>query len=134
MYIVVEPIPAGFTPRKDILVRDEAKIPIGTTTGHWCHISRRLFSQQDGLAILVGMSPVWFAPMTIGQPHSHESNVEEIWFALDGDINILLGKQLRKLPVGTAYKIPPDGKTPHSNINVSEEKSLKMFWLMKNSK
>lgn len=135
MYIMVEPIPSGFTPRKDILVRDEAKIPIGGTTGHWSHISTRLFQKDDGLAVLYGMSPVWFAPMTMGQPHSHgPAYVEEIWFALDGDINILLGKQLRKLPVGSAYKIPPDGKTPHSNINVSSEKTIKMFWLMKNSK
>ena len=132
MYLMIEPIRPGFTPRKDILVRDEAKLPVQGTTGHWVHISKRLFQKSDGLSVLYGMSPVWFSPMTMGQPHSHGPLfVEEIWFALDGDINILLGKQLRKLPVGSAYKIPPDGKTPHSNINVSGDKTIKMFWLMK---
>ena len=131
MYIIVEPIPAGFTPRKEILVRDENILPVMNTDGHWCHIPKKLFWKDDGLAVLIGMAPVWYSPMTIGQPHSHGPNVEEIWFALDGDINFLLGKQLRKLKPGEAYKVPPDGKTPHSNINVSGEKSIKMFWFMK---
>ena len=68
--------------------------------------------------------------MTMGQPHSHEEGVEEIWFALHGDITILLGKQIRKLQPGTAYKIPPNGNTPHSTINVSEN-PIKVFWFMR---
>ena len=130
MYIIVEPIPEGFTPNKEMRVSDENVNPIHTTTGHWCHISTRLFKREDGLATMAGMGPVLFTPMSMGQPHSHGEGVEEIWFALRGDINVLLGKQLRKLPVGSAYKIPQDGITPHSNINVSGE-PIKLFWFMK---
>ena len=130
MYIITEPIPEGFTPNKEIRVTDENVTPFHTTTGHWCHMSKRLFKKEDGLAILVGMGPVWFDPMTMGQPHSHGEGVEEIWFSLEGDVNILLGKQLRKLPPGMAYKIPPNGTTPHSTINKSD-KQIKTFWLMK---
>ncbi len=133
MYIIVEPIPDGFIPKKEMVVKDENLLPLGGTTGHWCHITKARFSKEDGLAVLVGLCPVWFDPMTMGQPHSHGPGVEEIWFALKGDITILLGKQLRKLPPGTAYKIPPDGNTPHSTINVTD-KPIKVFWFMKTTK
>ncbi|GAI28489.1 unnamed protein product, partial [marine sediment metagenome] len=42
---------------------------------------------------------------------------------------ILLGKEIRKLPPGAAYKIPPNGKTPHSTIN-DTDKIIKLFWFM----
>ena len=129
MYVIGENIPEGFKPNIAMKVVDEAAIEIGGTTGHWCHIFRYLFHQTDGLATLIGMGPCQFAPMTMGQPHSHIKEVEEIWFAVDGDINLLLGKQLRKLPVGTAYKVPPNGETPHSNINVSDQ-TVTLFWFM----
>ncbi|MFC1538072.1 cupin domain-containing protein [Candidatus Latescibacterota bacterium] len=131
MYIIAEPIPEGFEPNTKVLVRDENKLPFRGSNGHWTHIDKPFFSGEDGLAVLVGMNPVMYDPMTMGQPHSHGVGVEEIWFALEGDITLLLGKQLRKLPVGSAYKIPPDGKTPHSNINVSD-KPIKLFWFMRN--
>jgi len=131
MYIIVEPVPEGFEPNKEMLVQDENILPYRGSSGHWTHIDKPFFRQEDGLAVLVGMNPVMYDPMTMGQPHSHGEGVEEIWFALEGDITLLLGKQLRKLPVGSAYKIPPNGKTPHSNINVTD-KPIKLFWFMRN--
>jgi len=130
MYIVVEPIPEGFKPNNEILVRDEKDLHLISTPGHWAHNAKPIFTQDDGLAILVGISFIWLDPMTISQPHSHEEGVEEVWFALEGDINILLGKQLRKLPPGSAFKIPPNGITPHSTINVTD-KAVKLVWMMK---
>ncbi|MFC1692960.1 cupin domain-containing protein [Candidatus Latescibacterota bacterium] len=130
MYVIREPIPDGFTPNKEMLVRDTNVEPISSANGHWCHIFTWLFSKEDGLATAVGMGPVLYDPMTMGQPHSHGEGIEEIWFALKGDITILLGKQLRKLPVGSTYKIPPNGLTPHSNINTTGE-PIKLFWFMR---
>ncbi|MFC1691955.1 cupin domain-containing protein [Candidatus Latescibacterota bacterium] len=130
MYVIVEPIPDGFNSNKEMLVRDENIIPIGGTTGHWSHISTRLFVKEDGLAVITGMAPVWYDPMTMGQPHSHGEGVEEIWFALRGDITLLLGKRITKLLPGSGYKIPSNGKTPHSNINLTDE-PIKLFWFMK---
>ncbi len=68
--------------------------------------------------------------MTMAQPHSHAEDVEEIWIAWKGDINLLLGKQLRKLPPGSAYKIPANGITPHANINLTD-KPIKLIHMMK---
>ncbi len=130
MYIISEPLSPGFKPNKEMLVVDENDKPDVDARGHWCHIFKGLFWKKDGLSTITGMGPVWYDVMTMGQPHSHGEGNEEIWFALKGDINVLLGKQLRKMPPGTAYKIPPNGTTPHSNINTSD-KPIKMFWFMK---
>ena len=129
MYIFTENIPDGFVPQKEIVVRDENVIEFASSNVHWSHCYKSLFGRSDGLSTLAGMGPVWFNPMTMGQPHSHGDGVEEIWFALEGDITIMLGKQIRKLPVGSAYKIPPNGLTPHSTINNGEE-FIKLFWFM----
>ena len=60
---------------------------------------------------------------------SHQEGVEEIWIALKGDITLLLGKHLFKLPVGAAYKIPENGICAHANINASE-KQIKLMHMM----
>lgn len=130
MYIMTEAIPDGFEPKKEMVVKDESAIPFTSSSVHWSHIYKGFFGKDDGLASLIGAGPVWYSPMTMGQPHSHGEGVEEIWFALKGDIRVLLGKQFRRLPVGSAYKIPPNGTTPHSNMNVTDE-PIKMFWFMK---
>jgi mannose-6-phosphate isomerase-like protein (cupin superfamily) len=132
MYIITEPTPDGFKPRKDMLVKDSNSNPFNGTTGHWTHMSKQGIRGGEGLATLTGLCPVWYDPMTMGQPHSHTVGTEEIWFGVEGDMTLLLGKQLRKLPAGSAYKIPPNGKTPHSNINVSDEPTH-LFWLMYNA-
>ncbi len=129
MYILTERIPDGFKPKKDIVVNDENVIPFASSNVHWCHCYKGLFRKEDGLATLRGMGPVWFNPMTMGQPHSHPDGTEEIWFSLNGDIQILLGKQLRAFPPGMAYKIPPNGVSAHSTINVTD-KPVKVFWFM----
>ena len=130
MYIIAEPVPDGFEPNTEILVRDENKLNLIPTPGHWAHNAKPLFAKDDGLALLVGISFVWIDPMTMSQPHSHEETTEEAWIALDGDITILLGKKLRKLKPGMAFKVPPNGITPHSTIN-NTGKAFKLIWMMK---
>ncbi|MFC1509828.1 cupin domain-containing protein [Candidatus Omnitrophota bacterium] len=129
MYVCAEPVPDGFVPSKEIVVKDESTIPISSTQSHWSHIPRTLFYRTDDLATLIGFCPIWFDSMTLGQPHSHGKNSEEIWFVVEGEVILHLGKELRRLSPGSAYKIPPNGTTPHSNINVSDGQ-IKLFWLM----
>lgn len=129
MYIIAEPVKAGFSPNREMKVVDENRQPILDATGHWSHIFKNLFAQSDGLSVIGGMGPVWFDAMTMGQPHSHNPGFEEIWFSLEGDPAILLGKQVRPFPAGTAYKIPPDYMTPHSTINI-KGRPVKVFWFI----
>lgn len=126
MYLVNEPVPDGFVPREDIGIIDVNAAPYETSTVHWCMVFKRIFSGNDGLATIQSILTVTFAPMTMGQPHSHDNGCEETWMSLEGDINLLLGKQLRAQPPGTAFMIPPDGKTPHATINTSD-KPVKLF-------
>ena len=131
MYLIVEPVPEGFSPNSDIRVQDEADARLrGDNLGHWCHIYRQLFWRDDGLATLIGMGPVWFDALTMGQPHSHGPNTEEIWFVLEGEVLVMIDKQLRRLGPGSAYKIPPDFESPHSQIN-GGDKPVKLFWFMR---
>ena len=119
MFIISEPTPEGFKPVGNMVVKDENTIPISSTSGHWCHITRSLFGSGDGLAT-IGVITVAVDPMTFPHPHSHEGAFEEVWAAIKGTSLAFLGKQIRKQPPGTAYMIPPDGNTPHSNVNTSD--------------
>jgi mannose-6-phosphate isomerase-like protein (cupin superfamily) len=128
MYVVAEPTPAGFEPRPDMLVRDERQIPIDSTSSHWVNITRRLFSQKDGFAVLRGMAVVFLDPCTMAQPHaSRPLGTDVLWIAVRGDIHTLLGKRLFQLKPGSAFKNPGDGMTYHANVNTSEEQ-IKLIW------
>ena len=126
MYLVNEPVPDDFRVNTEIIVRNENTIPYSTSNVHWSMIFKRLFGTNDGLYHIQSILTVNFAPMTMGQPHSHVKDCEETWLSLEGDVHLLFGKQLRKQPPGTAYMIPPDGNTPHAQINVSD-KPIKMY-------
>jgi len=128
MYLIREPIPEGFRPNDRMLVRDENSTPIGSTRGHWCHIVKGLFGTNDGLGTLESVITVAFDPMTIGHPHSHVEGCEEVWTAVYGTSVAFLGKQIRMQPPGTGYMIPPDGNTPHSNINTSKTGQVKLLY------
>ena len=73
------------------------------------------------------MLTVTYDPMTIGHPHSHDAGVEEVWTAITGSSIAFIGKEIRMQHPGTGYMIPPDGKTPHANINDSN-KQIKMLY------
>jgi mannose-6-phosphate isomerase-like protein (cupin superfamily) len=128
-YVVTEKLSAGTTPNKELVVVDNrGEAPFMRV--HWAHIDRPLITTQNGMAQYGAFTEVKIDAMTMSQPHSHDPNVEEIWIATDGDIELFLGKQIRKLPVGTAYRIPSTGRTAHANINVTDG-MIKLIHMMK---
>ena len=52
------------------------------------------------------MTLIGIAPRTMPQPHSHPA--EECWIMVEGETVLSLGKQIRRMTAGQAYKIPPD--------------------------
>jgi uncharacterized cupin superfamily protein len=68
--------------------------------------------------------------MSMSRPYSDNAGVEEVWIATDGDVELLLGKELRKLHAGMAYRVPPTGITAHTQINVSG-KPAKYIYMIK---
>ncbi|MFC1650253.1 cupin domain-containing protein [Candidatus Latescibacterota bacterium] len=127
MYLISEPYPEDFRLNTEMLVVDENTVPVGTSNAHWVGIVRGLLTTEDGLGTLESILTCSFSPMTFFHPHSHVDGTEEVWTAIDEEIYVLLGKQIRLQTPGTAYNIPPDGKTPHANFNVSD-KTIKMFY------
>jgi mannose-6-phosphate isomerase-like protein (cupin superfamily) len=129
MYLINEPIPAGFRPNSTILVRDENKLPITSSDGHWAHIVKTLFTTEDGLGTLESVLTVALDPLTIGRPHvvDHD-DIEEVWQALDGTSIAFVGNQLRKQTRGMAFYHIPDNKTPHTNINQNENVQVRFLY------
>jgi hypothetical protein len=129
MYLIDEPTPAGFRPNPKMLVRDENKIPISSVDGFWCHIVKTLFTTADGLGTLQSVLTVTLDPLTVAKPHlvDHE-DIEEVWTAVEGNSLAFLGTQLRRQGPGISYLHPPDNKTPHTNINYSEDAQAKFLY------
>lgn len=143
MYVINEPAPANFVPRKDMIVTDERTVPVRTplvaspytlpgASGHWAHIVRDLFSRTDGLATVGDIITVTLNPMTMGEPHAHRPGQEEIWAQIDGTSLAFIGTELRVQPPGTAYMIRPDEAMTHSNIN-SGDTPVKFLWFSSSS-
>ena len=116
-YFVTEKIPAGVTPKTTLQVVDHRSTP--QTTNAWVDKERPLVTKADGLVQFPALIQVEQPTMTMARPYSAEANTEEIWIATDGDVDMLFGKELRKVPAGTAYRVPPTGLTAHANINIS---------------
>jgi len=129
MYLINEPVPAGFRPNSSILVRDENKLPITSSDGHWAHIVKTLFVTDDGLATLESVLTVALDPLTIGRPHiADHDDIEEVWTALQGTSIAFVGNQLRRQTPGMAFYHIPDNKTPHTNINQNEDSQVRFLY------
>lgn len=129
MYVIDEPTPPGFRPNPALLVRDENKLPISSSDGHWCHIVKTLFVTNDGLGTLESVLTVALDPLTVGQPHLVDhTDIEEVWSALTGTSLAFIGNQLRRQTPGMAYLHIPDNKTPHTNINYNENEQVTFLY------
>lgn len=142
LYVIEDPVPAGFHPIPQMLVTDERTVPIRTpmvpspythpgASGHWSHVVRDLFNKRDGLATVGDVITVEINPMTMGEPHPHQPRHEEVWLAIDGDSIAFYGTQLRVQHPGTAYMLRPDGYMVHSNINTGA-RPVKFLWFSTN--
>jgi mannose-6-phosphate isomerase-like protein (cupin superfamily) len=127
-YVISERIPQGFTPRTTLQVVDNhAKSQV---TNAWVDKERPLITKEDGLSQFGAVTQVEMDSMTMSRPYSDGPGAEEIWIATDGDSEMLLGKELRGVPAGTAYLVPATGITAHANINVSG-KPAKFLYMVK---
>ncbi|MFC1606703.1 cupin domain-containing protein [Candidatus Latescibacterota bacterium] len=127
MYIVCEPVQPGFIPKKKLVVKSEDTVRFNSGVGHWSYQEKDLL--VGGMfSTLHAVITLTLDPMTIGHPHFHVKGCEEVWTTISGDNIAWLGKELREQPPGTAYMIPPDGRTNHSNINESKTGQVKLLY------
>ena len=118
-YVVTEKLPRGVNPAATLNVVDNSRA--ATVTTDWNNQERPLIAQKDGLAQFPAINAVELKSMAVARPHSAAKDVEEIWIATDNDVDMLFGKQLRRLPAGMAYKIPPTGITAAGNLNFTDK-------------
>lgn len=129
MYVINEPTPPGFRPNPNMLVRDENKIPVSTTSSLWCEIVKPLFDTADGLGTLQSVLTVTFDPLTISRPHLVDhSDIEEVWTELYGSSVAFISNALRRQTPGMAFYHIPDNLTPHSTINPNEDAQVKFLY------
>jgi mannose-6-phosphate isomerase-like protein (cupin superfamily) len=126
-YVVSEKIPQGITPMTTLKVVDNRTKP--QTTNAWVDAERPLITKEDGMAQYGAVTEVEQKTMTMSRPYSAGKDVEEIWIATD-DSDMLFGKMLRKLPAGTAYRVPSTGITAHADINLSA-KTVRFLYMVK---
>jgi mannose-6-phosphate isomerase-like protein (cupin superfamily) len=122
--IMISWIPAAdVTPVKDILVRDVNKLPFTEKNGHWNHMAKWVFTQQDGLGQYDRFLLVYLGPMVMGGPHAHSPGQSEIWIKSgDEDAIMMLGSEIRPMPAHTAFLAPPNAMTTHAVANLSRDK------------
>lgn len=115
---------AGPEAKHELIVRDTRLLPWCEENAHWNNTSRCVFGAADGLLQGERIYTVMLQPWAVSQPHSHTPGTEEIWTKISpGSIPILIGIDLRDMEQNAAYLVPPTGKTDHSNINLSKDKT-----------
>jgi len=127
MYLINEPVRPGYEPGGKLVINYEDELPLrneGYIQVHWSHNGRSGIRGSTA-----GFGRLIFNAMTIGQPHSHEPGWEEVWLVTEGKNLAWLGKEVRWQPAGTAYRIPPSGFTPHTNINTTGEPLRFLIWI-----
>jgi mannose-6-phosphate isomerase-like protein (cupin superfamily) len=118
----------GPAAHSELIVRDVSLLPWCEENAHWNNTSRCIFSAADGLIQGERMYLVMLQPWAVSQPHSHVPGTEEIWVKVTpGGAVALLGSELREMPEDSAYLVPPNGITDHSNINLS--KTAVEWWI-----
>jgi mannose-6-phosphate isomerase-like protein (cupin superfamily) len=132
MYVINEPIPPGFRPNTQLLVRNENQLPIISTDGMWAHIVKTLFVTQDGLATLQRVLTVTLDPLTMGKPHpapgEDTDGIEEVWTQLEGTSVAMIGSHLYRQTPGMAYLHIPNNQVPHANINPDPDNPVKFLY------
>lgn len=114
---------AGPDAKKAIIVRDSYALPWCEENAHWNNTSHCIFGVADGLLQGERIYTVMLQPWAVSQPHNHPHGMEEVWTKISsGSIPVLFNSDLREMTENSAYLVPPNGKTDHSNINVSKNK------------
>lgn len=110
------------TPRKDILVRDVAKLAFTERNVHWSNMTKYVFLAEDGLYQTDHFYIVYMPPWTIAGPHAHTPGQEEVWIKLtDAPAVMQMGSEIRPWPAFAGFMAPPNGQTVHAAINTSNE-------------
>ena len=127
MYLINEPVPPGFKPKKEFEINYEDELSLrneGYISVHWSHNGRAGISGAT-----LGTGRLIINAMTIAQPHSHDMSSEEVWLCTENKILEILGKEIRWVTPGMAFRVPPTGYTPHGHINPTNKPTRFLIYI-----
>ncbi|MDB5454675.1 MAG: hypothetical protein JWP92_260 [Caulobacter sp.] len=112
---------ASVTPRTGILVRDVNKLVYTERNVHWSNQTKYVFQAEDGLFASDKIYIVYMGAWTIAGAHAHTPGQEEVWTKLtDGPAVMQVGSEIRPWPQNAGLMAPPNGKSVHAAINLSD--------------
>ncbi len=121
LLVLTDVVENGASSGGAILVRNSAELPYAEKSAHWNYFAKVLFGPKDGLSPYSKVLIVDMFPMTIGAPHPHVPHWEEVWSKLPPDTSyLMLGSEVRRQHPNEAFLVPPNGKTVHSVVNLSD--------------
>ncbi len=121
LLVLTDRVENGASPGGAILVRNSADLPYAEKSAHWNYFAKLLFGPKDGLGPFSKVLIVDMFPMTIGAPHPHVPHWEEVWSKLPPESSyLMLGSEVRRQHPNEAFLVPPNGKTVHSVVNLSD--------------
>ena len=124
--IIVEEIDDKFKPITEMKVGNYATSRAGSGF-HWAHIGRGIFRGAK-FYNPINIAVVSIDAFDMAQPHIHEANTEEIWYQFRGRSLAFFGNTLQWMEQGTAYLVPPDGRSVQCSINPSDEPTMFIYF------
>lgn len=112
----------GYTPRKDILVRDTNLMAMTEENVHWSNMSKYVFLGPDGISANDHILLVYMGPMTAAGPHAHTPPQEEVWTKVSKGPSLMqVGSEVRDWVPNMSVLAPPNGNTVHAATNLSHD-------------
>jgi hypothetical protein len=117
---------SGMTVKQPIKVVDAQNLQFGTNRAHWVMAGKNMFGPPDGINST--FSPVWVPAGTYTGPHAHVPGVEELWVKTGFDEGyMILGSEIRRVNGPGAFLAPPNGKTTHSSMNLTDHPEIWLY-------
>ena len=116
-YVVTEKLPPGTAPARAVKVIDNRGAP--EVLNAWASRERPIVTRADGLVQYQAITASEVSPNAMTRPYSVAGGGEEVWIMTEGNVDLLLGKQLRKLSAGGAFAVPPTGISAQTKLNLS---------------
>jgi len=116
----------GLTVKQPIKVVDTLTVPNGTNRAHWNMTGRHMFDNADGINMTA--SVIYIPPVSYSGPHAHVPGVEELWVKTGFDEGYaILGSEIRRIDGPGAFLAPPNGKTTHSSMNLTDHPEIWLY-------
>ena len=111
--------------RQEAIIRNYREKPL--SQGHWTHLVHPLFGKDDGLIKTHAILVVRIEAMQTPDTHGHGSNIDEVWYMLEGNGIHVVGRDVYRQRPGGAVSVAPSNPG-HTLINDTEEPLITFYF------